>query len=565
MKIPYGISDFVSIRKGNYLYIDKTKYVKQLEEIGNYIFFIRPRRFGKSLFLSLLENYYDINTRSEFDKLFSDLYIGANSTELQNSFLILKINFSGLNTSSKELLRNSFRKTILTSLTVFLEKYNYLFLCSIESIIEELKNENDLKRMMEIIFNIVYKTDKKIYLIIDEYDHFANDIIAIGDSEYYKDIVRARGFVRDFYETVKIGTERVIDRIFITGISPIMLDDLTSGFNITLNITMLEKVNDMLGFTQDEVNAILKEFYGNLEDKEIFSTLKSYYNGYLINEKAKNRIYNPNMVLYFFKQWQITGEYPEKLIDDNVKMDYGRLNRLISNKANQNTLELIIKEEKVVADIISKFSFDQMYDESYFVSLLFYLGLLTIDQKKRTRLFLKIPNFVIKTIFWETFAKKLQERYQLNLNLNELYEAIEMIAYDGKLEPYLDFVSKNILQVLSNRDLIQFDEKYLKIILISYLNFANIYSIESEREVEGGYIDILLEKDIRYPDVQYEWLLELKYIKKRDKDRLEQVKNEDLSQLERYSSSQKFIDRKNLKKALIIFVGKTEYEIITIN
>ncbi|MCK4260296.1 MAG: AAA family ATPase [Halanaerobiales bacterium] len=566
MKIPYGISDFCSIRKENYLYIDKTKYINKLEQIGKYIFFIRPRRFGKSLFLSTLEHYYDINSSGEFTDLFSNLYIGKNPTELKNNYFILKLNFSGLNTSTESDLRTSFTKIIYRRICDFIEYYQSFFPNS-EKILEELKESSrdfaNQRDLMDILFNAVRKTGRKIYLIIDEYDHFANDIIAMGDGQYYKNIIQASGFVRDFYETVKIGTQGIIDRIFMTGISPIMLDDMTSGFNITLNISMLQITNEMLGFTEKEVENILNKIFGTLEDKTILANLKSYYNGYLFNEKGIKRVYNPDMVFYFCKQWKLTGEYPQDLIDDNVKIDYGRLNRLISNRANQQTLEAIIKEEKIVSDIVSKFSFEKMYDETYFVSLLFYMGLLTIDKKIRTRLFLKIPNFVIKTILWEAFAQKLRQRYQLQLNINELHEAIEMIAYDGKLKPYFQFVSKHILQVLSNRDLIQFDEKYLKMILLTYLSYANIYKIESEREVEGGYIDILLEKDIRYPDVKYDWVWELKYLKKRDEGQLEKVKKEGLQQLERYVSSNKFRDKTNLKKALVIFIGKGEFEIIT--
>ncbi|MCK4257354.1 MAG: AAA family ATPase [Halanaerobiales bacterium] len=562
MKLPLNISDFGLIRRENYLYVDKTRYIEELEEAGRYLFFIRPRRFGKSLFLSMLDHYYDINRSTEFEELFGDLYIGKKPTETKNSYLIWKLNFSALDTSTSDGLKESFDERILDSLILFFKHYQEIF-PNKNDIIYELKSASSTRKL-GILFTEVAEIGYKVYVIIDEYDHFANDIIAMGDGEFYRGIIRASGFVRDFYEALKIGTQGIIDRIFITGITPIMLDDMTSGFNITSNITMLETVNEMLGFTHREVERILDNFFEVGDREKILIELKKYYNGYSFNKKVTERLFNPNMVLYFFKEMQLTGEYPEKLIDDNVKMDYGRLNRLISNKANQHTLEAIIKEEKIVANVVSKFSFDQMYDEEYFVSLLFYLGLLTIDKKIRTRLFLKIPNFVIKTIFWETFDRKLRERYQLKLSVNELHEAIEMIAYDGELEVYFEFINNNILQVLSNRDLIQFDEKYLKMILVTYLSLANVYKISSEREVEGGYIDILLEKDIRYPDVKYEWLWELKYLKKSERNQLGRIKKEGLAQLKRYAESDKFNDKENLKKALIIFIGKDEYEILTL-
>lgn len=559
MKLPINISNFLVIRKENYLYVDKTRYIRTLEEVGRYLFFIRPRRFGKSLFISMLEHYYDIKRADEFRNLFDGLEIGANPTNLHNQFFILKLNFSGLDTTSQEGLRESFEARLLSSLIAFFNYYAEYF-SDADKVISNLKESS--YGCMEILYNEVAKTGKKIYLVIDEYDHFANDVIAMGDGQFYRDIIRASGFVRDFYETVKIGAESVVDRIFMTGIAPIMLDDLTSGFNITSNITMLETVNEMLGFTQDEVEGIMSSYQFASDTEALPAKLKQYYNGYLFNSNASSRVYNPNMLLHFFHQWQLTGRYPVQLIDENVKTDYGRLNRLISNDRNQETVEEILQKGQIVADIIGKFSFDMMYDDEYFVSLLFYMGLLTIDRLERTRLFLKIPNFVIKKIFWEYFERRLREKYQIKLNINTLRETIESLAYDGEINPYLDFITQHVLYLLSNRDLVNFEEKYIKILLFAYLNLGEVYKVSSEKEVEGGYVDIYLERDIRYPDVKYEWIWELKYLKKSERAQLEQVKTQGLAQLERYASSSQFADKTNLKKALLIFIGKDEYIVV---
>ncbi|MCK4261274.1 MAG: AAA family ATPase, partial [Halanaerobiales bacterium] len=253
MKLPYGITDFKELRIENYFYIDKTKYIEIIENLNSkYLFYIRPRRFGKSLFLSTIEHYYDLNQKDVFEKLFSGLYIGDNPTKLKNEYFILSFDFSGLNTDSQERLKDSFRKTVLSSLIDLLDKYRSFF-TGVEEVISELKNEFDLKRMLEIVYMLIKRTGKKVYILIDEYDHFANDILAIGNGGFYKDTIRARGFVRDFYETLKIGAKSVIDRIFMTGISPIMLDDLTLGFNITNNLTMSPLLNEMLGFTEKEL------------------------------------------------------------------------------------------------------------------------------------------------------------------------------------------------------------------------------------------------------------------------------------------------------------------------
>ncbi|MCK4258006.1 MAG: AAA family ATPase [Halanaerobiales bacterium] len=564
MKLPYGITDFKELRKENYFYIDKTQYIEILESLNSkYLFFIRPRRFGKSLFLSTLEYYYDLNKKDVFENLFSGLFIGNNPTKLKNEYFILSLDFSGLNTDSQKSLKESFRKTVLSGLIRFLKRYNY-YIANVEKVIDKLEHENDLKRMLEIVFTLVEEVNKKIYVLIDEYDHFANDILAIGDGDFYKDTIRARGFVRDFYETLKIGAKSVIDRIFMTGISPIMLDDLTSGFNITDNLTMNPLLNEMLGFTEQELIEFIDKIEIDIKKENLLSELKLNYNGYLFSIRGKERVYNPDMILSFFNNWQQIGDYPEKLIDDNVKTDYGRLQRLIANRENKSILEEIILKEEIVSDIVSRFSFDRMYDQEYFISLLFYMGLLTIDKKHRSRLILKIPNYVIKTIYWEYLQKSLVEQYKINFDLDELRKSVEKLAYDGEIESYIEYVSKNILKQLSNRDLLRFDEKYIKIILFSNLASGEVYKICSEREVEGGYIDLFLEKDSRYPDIEYEWLWELKYLKKEAKFRIEQVKKEGLKQLEEYAASKKFVDKKNLKKALIIFIGKDEYEIIEV-
>ena len=561
MKLPYGISDFRALREEGYLYIDKTSYIEKLENLSaKYLFFIRPRRFGKSLFLSTLSHYYDINQTNNFEKLFGDLYIGQNPTKLRNSYLILKLNFSGLNTDNEDRLENSFRLSLIDAIFDCLDRYKKYFDNGLE-IKARIKDIEDIGAILSIFITAVKKLEQKVYLIIDEYDHFANDIIAMGESKFYKNIIRATGFVRDFYETVKIGTESVIDRIFITGISPIMLDDLTSGFNIASNLTMNPILNEMLGFTEDEVNRIISEF-NMIDDKLSLVELKNNYNGYLFNHRGKKRVYNPDMVLYFFNQWQMTGFYPEDLIDENVKTDYGRLNRLVSNEENRWVLEEIILNEGIVADLVTKFSFDRMYDDEYFVSLLFYMGLLTIDRRERMRLFLKIPNYVVKTIFWEYIEKSLESRFEIRLSTNELRKSIENLAYDGQIKPYIDYISENVLKRLSNRDLQNFDEKYIKVILFSYLVDSKAYKPVSEREVEKGYIDIYLEKDLRMPDVEYEWIIELKYLKKSDRDKLDEVKAEGLKQLEDYARSKSFEDREKVKKVLLVFVGKEEYHLI---
>jgi hypothetical protein len=405
LKLPYGISDFNDIRTENFFYVDKTMYIEKLERLNSkYLFFIRPRRFGKSLFLSILEHYYDLNKKDDFNSLFGDLYIGKHPTERRNQYFILYLDFSGLNTSGRVELERTFLEAFKKAAIRFLNMYSMHFRDS-SVLRDEVKQSQDLRSVWDILFEAVEPSEYKIYLIIDEYDDFTNDIIGTGDGLFYREIIRTSGFVRSFYKTVKIGTKRVIDRIFITGVSPIMLDDLTSGFNISKNLTMHPMFGEMLGFTEEEVREIVAQFKFDIDSEMLMDELRSNYNGYLFHEDGKLKVYNPDMILYFFDEWSTSGQFPKQLIDDNVKTDYTRLRRLISNEHNRSMLKEIIANEQVTTQIISRFSFDNMYDEENFTSLLFYMGFLTIEKAEyNRRVKLVIPNYVIKTVLWEYFG-----------------------------------------------------------------------------------------------------------------------------------------------------------------
>lgn len=562
IKLPYGISNFKSLREQNYIYIDKTSYIAILESLGGkYLFYTRPRRFGKSLFLSVLEHYYGLEHENKFTALFAGLHIGQHPTVIRNSYFVLKLNFSGLNTEDQWALESSFRLAFKDALITFFNKYSDFF-AEAAMYKETIHHKEDFRSLWSLLFEAVRDSGYKIYLIIDEYDHFANDIIAMGDGAFYKQIVRAAGFVRDFYEAIKIGTETVIDRIFMTGVSPIMLDDLTSGFNISTNLTMSVTLNEMLGFTEKEVKTLMDQIGMDSAEETTIQDLRKNYNGYLFNKDGQAKVYNPDMILYFLTQWQMSGHYPEQLMDENVKTDYGRLQRLIANDHNRQMLNEIIQNEEVAADIINKFSFDQMYDDHNFVSLLFYMGLLTIDRQEKMRLVLKIPNYVIKTVFWEYIEKRLRSEYEIRLNTEELRLTIEQMAFEGTIKPYIKYIAENVLKSLSNRDLAQFNEKYIKVILFTYLIGSKAYRPYSEREIENGYIDIYLEKDLRIQGIQYEWILELKYVKKSDSALLAKVTEDGLMQLANYAASRELAGKPGVKQALIIFIGKDEHVVI---
>lgn len=567
MKLPYGISDFKSLREQGYLYVDKTAYIEQLEALNSkYLFFIRPRRFGKSLFLSTLAHYYDLAAERYFDTLYGDLYVGRNRTPLVHRYLVLRLNFSGLDTSGRESLARSFRNAVVDDIQSFAQKYQRT-LGDVAALQRRLEQSPSAGDALRALIAALRNTEHKVYLIVDEYDHFANDILAMGDGAFYKELVRASGLVRDFYEAVKIGTESAIDRLFITGVSPIMLDDLTSGFNISRNLTMEPAIHGMLGFTEDELRAILQTFTrdlpaGAVPPNDLLDELRKNYNGYLFHPDETARLYNPDMVLHFLDHWQMRGRYPGEIMDDNVKTDYGRLQRLVTSERNREQINAIIRDERVSANIVSRFSFDRMYDEAYFVSLLFYMGLLTIGGTRYGLTELVIPNYAVKTMYWTYFEDWLRRAGGVEVKSEALAHAVWTMATEGRLQPFVDFIREQVLSVLSNRDLIRFDEKHLKLILLAYLNLTRFYRLRSEQETETGYIDLYLERLPSAAGVVYEWLLELKYLKQSEADRLEAVKEEGVRQLAAYAAVSRTSGLAQVRQALLLFVGKGKIVVV---
>jgi hypothetical protein len=374
-------------------------------------------------------------------------------------------------------------------------------------------------------------------------------------------LVRSNGIVRDFYETLKEGSKTVVDRIILTGITPIMLDDLTSGFNISNNLSLKKKYNEMLGFTQEEVNLLMEET--GIDPKMINVDMELFYNGYLFHPEGKHKVYNPSMMLYLFSSFLSDGTV-ENLIDENLKMDYGKLQHLIENEKNCEQLIKIAQENTILSEVIPKFSIDKLQENEYFVSLLFYLGLLTIDSSKKGKIYLKIPNYSIRTIYWGYILELTEDRNKdVIADYSRQMEAVSTLAYQGDPKPYLDYISQNILCKLSNRDLMNFNEKYIKILLLSGLFRNNIYIPITEKETEKGYIDIYLQRSHLLPDIPYEWVWEIKYIKKEEerKNILEKKSEEARVQLKKYQESSCFSARTDVRYLSVIFIGKDKYEI----
>jgi hypothetical protein len=353
----------------------------------------------------------------------------------------------------------------------------------------------------------------------------------------------------------------VIGRTFITGISPVMLDDLTSGYNIASVLTLEPQYNEMMGFTQAEVQWLMHET--GVNPALINVDMEAYYNGYLFHADGEHRVYNPSMVVYFFSQILELGKAPENIIDLNLKTDYGRLKNLIQSEDNRSTLIQIMKNSCVESDILEKFSIDRMNDDSYFVSLLFYMGLLTIGERGRLQTLLRIPNYSIKTLFWEYLEQLVKEASpDMSVSTQELINTIYLMGTEGKLEQFIAYISENALSKLSDYDLQRFDEKYIQLLLLSYLNWSKAYIPMSEYEAVPGRADIYLQRNSRFPKIRYEWLLEIKYCKASAKSKeIAAKRSEGLAQLKQYAESHRMKDLPDMKAAVIVFTGKNKFEV----
>jgi hypothetical protein len=477
----------------------------------------------------------------------------------------MEFDFSGIDTASVERFQNSFFENVKFSVRQFLQRHKKIF-HNAERLIEQIDHEKTTLSILDIAFSVADEAGIKIFAIIDEYDHFANDLIAMGSvlgDDFYKKMITANGLVRDFYEKLKIMAKYgIVTQTFITGISPVMLDDLTSSYNISSNYTLKLRYNEMLGFTREEVDK-LAEAVG-IDINEIGVDMERYYNGYLFNEAASNKVYNPSMILYFFEQILENDKPPANLIDPNLSIDPKRLKRLVQNESNRNILIQIIKDGNIVSNVLEKFSIDRLNDNVYFISLLFYMGLLTIKESCLDELRLVIPNYSIQTTFWAYLREFVQDYSpDIVLDIRELKESIRLIAMEGNIHNFIDYVSQHAFSKLSDHDLQHFDEKYIKVLLFAYLILHSFYIPMSEFETVPGRADIFLQCNPKFPQVKYEWIWELKYCKTDAKEtEIAQKRKEGLEQLNQYFHSVRLKDRPNLKSALLIFIGKDKYEIV---
>ncbi len=405
-RIPYGVSNFVDIVERNQYYVDKTMYIPKLEDEADALFFIRPRRFGKSLFINMLRAYYDINMKGRFEELFGNLWIGSHPTEDQGKFQVLYFDFSRIG-GNIDVLQEYFNDYCNIILDSFIESYSQYYS---EEFVRRVKDAATASSKLNLIHTEASKRGYKLYLIIDEYDNFTNIVLNEHGEKVYWALTHASGFYRDIFKLFK----GMFDRIFMTGVSPVTLDDLTSGFNIGWHISTKPTFNQMLGFSTEDVRDMIVYYQetGKIRQdadvEAIIADMKPWYDNYCFAKsalKTQSKVFNCDMVLYYLRNYMETGEAPEQMIDPNTKTDYGKMKKLLQldklDGDRKGIIYEIAQKGEILGNIEESFPAKMLVDPKIFVSLLFYYGMLTIKGTRGTRLILGIPNNNVRKQYYE--------------------------------------------------------------------------------------------------------------------------------------------------------------------
>lgn len=547
--IPYGVTDFETIRREHYYYVDKTMFIPQLEFDARFAFFLRPRRFGKSLLLNMLANYYDIRPKYCFDDIFKGLYIHEHPTTEQGKYLILKFNFSEVNSDPGQ-VQESFNWSCLSAIKAFVRKYE-AFLPS--DTMECINQVDSCDKAMNKVCQKAQDAGRSIYLMIDEYDNFANTIMSHNEGAY-QSLTHGDGFFRFFFNCLKAYTtdnSAAVQHIFITGVSPLTLSDVTSGFNIGLNLSMMAKYNGLAGLSETDVRQMLDYYRGHTgvfrhTNDEILSIIKPWYNNYCFSRSAlsHDRMFNTDMVLYFMTHYISEGNSPENMIDPNVKSDYRKMQQLIrfEKTYGQKTqmLQGIVANGQVSTPVNPEFSLSDMDAPRNLYSLLYYLGFLTFSGEFRGQTVLSVPNEVMKIQYSEYLLKMYQSTLGLHDTAIKMEQLMLGLAWDGEWKPFFEFVAASLQEVSSVRDYID-GESFVKAFFLANIAMDrenSFYDFPSEQEYGKGYVDLILSPRGPVKDM---YLVELKYAKKEATGNdIEKLFDEACDQLEQYTTGPDF-------------------------
>lgn len=564
--LPYGMMNFADIRLDNYYYVDKTSFIPVIEQSDRFFFFIRPRRFGKSLTLNMLQHYYDVRTRDKFDALFGDLYIGKHPTRDRNSYLVLYLNFSGI---SGEL--HNYRQGLDAHCNTSFDYFCDIYAEYLPKGIKEVLNEKaGAVEQLDYLYHQCELAGQQIYLFIDEYDHFTNAILSDAESIHrYTEETHKEGYLRAFFNRVKAGTYSSIKRCFITGVSPVTMDDLTSGFNIGTNYSLTPKFNAMMGFTEDEVREMLTYYstkapFHHTVD-ELIELMKPWYDNYCFAQECYDQptLYNSNMVLYFVKNYiDNNGKAPRNMIESNIRIDYEKLRMLIRKDKefahDASIIQTLVSQGYITGELKDGFPAANIVDSDNFVSLLYYFGMLTVSGTYKGKTKLIIPNQVVREQLC-TYLLNTYNEADLSFNNHEKDELSSALAYDGAWQSYFDYIADCLKRYASQRDK-QKGESFVHGFTLAMTAQNRFYRPISEADTQSGYVDIFLSPMLEiYPDMSHSYIIELKYARYKDPEsRVEELRAEAIAQTNRYADTDRVknaIGTTQLHKIVVVYKG----------
>ncbi|MEQ3234873.1 AAA family ATPase [Bacteroides cellulosilyticus] len=564
--IPYGMMNFAVIRRDDCYYVDKTRFIPIIEDADKFFFFNRPRRFGKSLTVSMLQHYYDIAAKDKFDTLFGDLYIGKYPTRDRNSYLVLYLNFSGI-VGELHNYRKGLDAHCQTMFDYFCDIYaDYLP----QGIKEKLDEKEGAVEQFEYLFTECNKTNQRIYLFIDEYDHFTNAILADPESLHrYTNETHGEGYLRAFFNKVKAGTYSSIERCFITGVSPVTMDDLTSGFNIGTNYSLSPKFNEMIGFTEEEVRQMLTYYsttsHFNHTVDELLDMMKPWYDNYCFAQGryGETTMYNSNMVLYFVKNYlDNDGKAPQNMIESNIRIDYEKLRMLIRKDKefahDASIIQTLVNQGYITGDLKDSFPATNITNPDNFVSLLYYFGMLTISGTHEGKTKLTIPNQVVREQLY-TYLLSTYDEADLNFSSYEKSKLSSSLAYRGDWQAYFGYIADCLKRYASQRDK-QKGEFFVHGFTLAMTAQNRFYRPISEQDTQAGYVDIFLCPLLEiYSDMKHSYIVELKYAKYKDPEsRVEELRQEAIAQANRYADTETVknaIGNTKLHKIVVVYKG----------
>lgn len=538
-EIPYGVANFVEVTEQNMYYVDKTMYLPLLEKQPRSLFFIRPRRFGKSIFLSMLRAYYDIAQKEKFETRFGNLWVGSHPTPLQGKFQILYLDFSRASGGSGSLSEN-FDRYCSMVMDVFGRVYEPYYFPGFG---EKMEEQPDFVSKLNYLNLHAADYGAQLYLIVDEYDNFTNVVLNEQGEEIYHALTHASGFYREVFKKFK----GMFERIFMTGVSPVTLDDLTSGFNIGWNISTKHQFNMMLGFSEVDVRMMLQYYKdagqlpADADIEAMIEEMKPWYDNYCFAEESLDRdpkMFNCDMVLYYLRNYIDLGRSPKQMIDPNTRTDYNKMKKLIRldklDGDRKGVLRKITDEGQIVASLAETFPATEITNPEIFSSLLFYYGMLTITATRGERVVLSIPNNNVRKQYYEFLLEEYQDKRYISLN--DLRDLFDDMAFDGHWRESLEFIARAYKENSSVRSAIE-GERNIQGFFTAYLSVNAYYLIAPEVELNHGYCDLFLMPDLLRYEVKHSYILELKYLTAKDSaEKAEAQWQEAVEQIKRYAA-----------------------------